>query len=139
MKSEDNCIFCQIVAKKAPSSILYEDEDVMAFLDIRPLHMGHSLVIPKDHFIDIFDTPTDILGKIHAVSKQVALAVKNATGSDGISVFQQNGKAAGQDIFHLHVHVVPRFDGTRLPHFSDLKVVDRSALDEMAIKIRQQL
>ncbi|MCW4030489.1 MAG: HIT family protein [Candidatus Bathyarchaeota archaeon] len=139
MKSEENCIFCQIVAKKSPASILYEDADVMAFLDIRPLHMGHSLVISKDHYIDIFDTPTDILSKIHAVSKQVALAVKQATGSEGISVFQQNGKAAGQDIFHIHVHVVPRFEGTGLPHFSDLKVVERSALDAIAMKIRQQL
>jgi histidine triad (HIT) family protein len=57
VKSEENCIFCQIVAKKAPASILYEDADVMAFLDIRPLHMGHSLVISKEHYIDIFDTP----------------------------------------------------------------------------------
>lgn len=136
---DENCIFCKIVAKQAPSSILYEDEVVMAFLDIRPLNMGHSLVIPKAHYVDIFDTPERELTEIHKVSKKLADAIKRATNADGISIIQQNGAAAGQDIFHLHVHVVPRFTGQTLPRFSELKEASRSALDEMAQKIRQCL
>lgn len=111
----------------------------MAFLDIRPLNMGHTLVIPKGHYVDIFDIPEADLVRVHAVSKQLAAAVKKATNADGISIIQQNGKAAGQDIFHLHVHVVPRFAGHKLPRFSDLQMVERSKLDEMATKIKQQL
>lgn len=136
---DPNCIFCQIVAKQAPSSTVYEDERIMAFLDIRPLHSGHTLVIPKAHYVDIFDTPEELLAAVHSVAKRIAVAVKKATNADGISVFQQSGAAAGQDIFHIHVHVVPRFLGKKLPSFHDLVTVDRAELDSMAAKIRAQL
>jgi histidine triad (HIT) family protein len=134
-----NCIFCKIAANEAPSSVIYEDRAVTAFLDIRPLNMGHTLVIPKAHFVDIFDIPQKELSTVHTVAKQLAFAVKKATCADGISIIQQNGKAAGQDIFHFHVHVVPRFNGQTLPRFSELKQVERSNLDAMAQKIRQQM
>jgi histidine triad (HIT) family protein len=111
----------------------------MVFLDIRPLNLGHTLVIPKAHYVDIFDTPQTLLSQVHKTAKQISFAVKKATNADGISIIQQNGKAAGQDIFHLHVHVVPRFEGQKLPRFSDLKEVERAKLDEMAKKIKQQL
>ena len=139
MTFDESCIFCKIVNKQAPASIIYEDETVMAFLDIRPLNEGHTLVIPKRHYVDIFDIPEDQLSKVHKVAKQVSIAVKKATNTDGISIIQQNGKAAGQDIFHFHVHVVPRFEGQKLPSFSALKEVERTKLDEMAKKIKQQL
>jgi histidine triad (HIT) family protein len=134
---DENCIFCKIVARKAPVSTLYEDDMVMAFMDIRPLSVGHSLVIPKAHYVDIFDIPAKDLAAVIVASKAVAAAVKKATGADGISIIEQNGKAAGQDVFHLHVHVVPRFAGVKLPAFSDLKMVERSELDAMAQKIKQ--
>jgi len=123
----------------APSSVIYEDNSVMAFLDIRPLNLGHTLVIPKPHYVDIFDIPQKDICSIYKVAKQLAVAVKKATGADGISIIQQNGQAAGQDIFHFHIHVVPRFNGQTLPRFSELKEAERSVLDEMAQKIRQQL
>lgn len=107
----------------------------MAFLDIHPLNLGHTLVIPKAHYVDIFDTPKEELAQVHIVSKQLAVAIKKATAADGISIIQQNGKAAGQDIFHLHVHVVPRFVGQKLPQFSELKEVKRAELDEIAKRV----
>jgi histidine triad (HIT) family protein len=139
LKQDPNCIFCKIVNHQAPSSIIYEDQTTLAFLDIRPLNLGHALVIPKPHYVDIFDTPADQLSAVHIVAKQVAPAIKKATAADGISIIQQNGKAAGQDIFHLHVHVVPRFEGQKLPRFSDLREVERQTLDAMAQKIRGEL
>ncbi len=139
MRFDDSCIFCKIVTRKAPASILCENKTVMVFLDIRPLNLGHALVIPKDHYVDIFDVPEKLLSEIHATVKRMSLAIKEATGADGISIIQQNGKAAGQDIFHLHVHVVPRYEGQRLPRFSDLREVERTKLDEMAEKIRKHL
>ena len=139
MTFDESCIFCKIVRKQAPASIIYEDETVMAFLDIRPLNEGHTLVIPKKHYVDIFDIPEDQLSQVHKVAKQVSAAIKKATNADGISIIQQNGKAAGQDIFHFHVHAVPRFEGQKLPSFSALKEVERVKLDGMAKKIKQQL
>jgi histidine triad (HIT) family protein len=136
---DESCIFCKIVKKQAPASIIYEDETVIVFLDIRPLNEGHTLVIPKKHYVDIFDIPENQLSQVHKVAQQVSVAVKKATKADGISIIQQNGKAAAQDIFHLHVHVVPRFEGQKLPRFSELKEVERAKLDEMAKRIRQEL
>jgi histidine triad (HIT) family protein len=133
---DESCIFCKIVRKQAPSSIIYEDEAVMVFLDIRPLNMGHTLVIPKAHCVDIFDIPQNLLRKVHKIVKQVSLPIKEATEADGISIIQQNGKAAGQDIFHIHVHVVPRYEGQKLPPFHELKEVERAKLHEMAKKIK---
>ena len=139
MKFDESCIFCKIVHKQALASVIYEDETVIVFLDIRPLNMGHTLVIPKTHFVDIFDTPEKDLSQVHKIAKIVSCAVKKATDADGISIIQQNGKAAGQDIFHIHVHIVPRFDGQKLPPFNELKEVERAKLDAMAKKIKQQL
>jgi histidine triad (HIT) family protein len=136
---DESCIFCKIVQRQAPASIVYEDKTTMAFLDIRPLNMGHTLVIPKAHYVNIFDTPKTVLSQVHLVSKQMTFAVKAATNADGISIIQQNGKAAGQDIFHLHVHVVPRFEGQKLSRFSELVQVERDRLDVMAVKIKERL
>lgn len=139
MAFDETCIFCKIVKKQAPSSIIYEGKTVLAFLDIRPLNLGHSLVVPKAHYVDIFDIPENELCNIHKVSKLISPAIIKATKADGISIIQQNGKPAGQDIFHLHVHVVPRFEGQKMPNFNDLKPIEREKLDEMAKKIRQHL
>jgi histidine triad (HIT) family protein len=139
LPADEDCIFCKIVAKQAPASVVYEDEAVMSFLDIRPLNLGHTQVIPKAHFVDIFDVPVELLSRVHAVAKHVAPAVKKAAEADGISIIQQSGKAAGQDIFHLHVYVVPRFEGQKLPRFSELQLVARPKLNDMAKKIRQHM
>jgi len=136
---DESCIFCKIVRKQASASIIYEDRSVMAFLDIRPINLGHTLVITKAHYIDIFDTPANELSMVHKVAKMVSGAIKKTSNADGISIIQQNGKAAGQDIFHLHVHVVPRFESQKMPRFSDLKEVDRTKLDDIAQKIRKLL
>ena len=139
MEYDENCIFCKIIRKSVPATIIYENETVIAFLDIRPLNMGHTLVVPLKHYVDIFDIPKETLGQLHIASKQIAPAIKAATDADGISIIQQNGKAAGQDIFHLHVHVVPRFEGQKLPHFNELQIVEREKLNEIAEKIKHYL
>ena len=133
---DDSCIFCRIARKQAPASVIYEDEAVMAFLDIRPLSTGHTLIIPKEHYRDIFDVTPEILAKVHQVTKQVAGAVQKATSADGISIFQQNGASAGQEVFHLHVHVVSRHDGQKLGRFGGVPA-DRQELDQTATKIKR--
>jgi len=137
--NDDSCIFCRIAQKQIPSSLVYEDEKVMAFLDIRPLNEGHTLVIPKEHYENIFDIPQQLIAYLHGITKRVALAVEKATQADGISIIQQNGKAAGQDIFHLHVHVIPRYEGQKLPSFSEISEADREKLSQTVAKIRKYL
>ncbi|MCW4009101.1 MAG: HIT family protein [Candidatus Bathyarchaeota archaeon] len=133
----ESCIFCKIVRKEAPAAVVYEDEQILAFMDIRPVSEGHTLVIPKQHCEDIFDTPQDLLAATHRVTQKIASAAKKATNADGISIVQQNGVAAGQDIFHLHVHIIPRFQGRPMPRFEDLTVVDREVLNRTAERVKQ--
>lgn len=139
LKFDDNCIFCKIVQKQAPASIIYEDELVMAFLDIRPVNEGHALVVCKEHYEGIFDIPAELLGKVHEVSKKVAIAVKQAVNAEGIGIVQQNGRAANQDIFHLHVHVIPRYSVQKMKAFHELQILDHSQLEVTAEKIRQHI
>lgn len=137
---KDNaCIFCRIAQKQVPASVVYEDEKSLAFLDIRPLNEGHTLIIPKAHYESVFDIPKELLMYLHRITKQVSIAVKKATKADGISIMQQNGEAAGQEVFHLHIHVVPRYKGQKLPRFSDLKEAEKEKLSQTAAKLRKYL
>jgi len=111
MSKMDDCIFCKIVKGEIPSSKIHEDEFTIAFLDISPINKGHTLVIPKKHFVDIHDLPEGEFRHVAATVKMVADAVKKATGCPGINILQANGKTAGQEVFHFHVHVIPRFEG----------------------------
>jgi histidine triad (HIT) family protein len=133
------CVFCKIVRKEAPASCVYEDDDVMAFLDIRPLNEGHTLVIPKKHYETIFEVPEEEVAYLYRIVKRVALAVKKGVNADGISITQHNGSAAGQDIFHVHVHVIPRYEGQKLPRFEEVQEVSREKMDGVASKLRQYI
>ena len=106
----DNCIFCKIVKGEIPSTKIYEDSKILAFLDIAPVNIGHTLVIPKEHFINIYDTPEEILANMAKVAKKISQALKTQVGADGINVTMNNEKAAGQIIFHTHIHVIPRIN-----------------------------
>jgi len=110
----EDCIFCRIVKGEIPSSKVFEDEFTLAFLDIAPINKGHVLVIPKKHYVDIHDLPEGEFRHVAATLKKVAGALKEATGCSGINVLQANGKIAGQEVFHFHVHVIPRFEGDGL-------------------------
>ena len=134
--NDDSCIFCKIVRKEAPASLIYEDPSVLGFLDIRPLTEGHALVIPKEHYVTIFEVPEELVAHIHRIVKRVAVAVSEVTKADGISIIQQNGKAAGQEIFHLHVHIIPIFEGQKLMRFREISQANRERLDQVAAVIK---
>ncbi len=139
MKIDNSCIFCKIVCKQAPASIVFEDGNVLAFMDIRPLNEGHTLVIPKEHYVDVLDVPQDLMGHVYKIVKPTSVAVKKAEKADGITIIQQNGKAAGQEVFHLHVHVIPRFKGQKLKPFDNVNEVERGKLEETAKEIRRYM
>jgi histidine triad (HIT) family protein len=105
----EQCLFCGIVAGKIPAKKVYEDDHVIGFLDINPRNPGHTLVIPKKHFETVLDMPEKEVGKLFESVQKVAVMVKNGTNSQGISIGQSNGQAAGQVVRHVHVHVIPRF------------------------------
>lgn len=105
-----DCIFCKIANGEIPSTTLYEDNDFRVIFDANPGNVGHSLVICKHHYSNVFEMPEDMTGKGFAVAKKIAEAVKKATGCDGVNIIQNNGEAAGQTVFHFHIHVLPRYN-----------------------------
>lgn len=107
----NDCIFCKILADEIPSAVVYEDELFRAILDVNPAAKGHVIILPKNHAANLFEFPDDEASKILVVAKKIAEAVKKTYQCDGINILQNNGKAAGQTVFHLHVHVIPRFTG----------------------------
>jgi len=111
MSSDPNCIFCKIIAGEIPCERIYEDDQVVAFLDIAPIAQGHALVVPRAHHEALLDTPAALLGAVMAAAQTVADAVVNATGAEGFNLFQFNGACAGQEVFHLHFHIIPRSPG----------------------------
>lgn len=116
MPAMDSCIFCKIIAGEVPSAKIYENEDVLAFLDINPVNPGHTLVVPKKHCKNFYETPDDVLAKLIAVSKKVTHAMKRGLDADGTNITLNNDPAAGQVVEHTHIHVIPRHagDGLRL-------------------------
>jgi histidine triad (HIT) family protein len=137
--TEETCKFCKIARKELPASSIYEDERTLAFLDTRPMSEGHTLVIPKKHYETIFDVPDEELGYLFKIVKKVASAVKKGVNAEGITIGQHNGRAAGQAVFHLHVHVIPRYEGQRLLRREEaltLLEADREELDKVARKIK---
>src|SRR6478609_2377405 len=109
------CVFCAIVADEAPAVRIYEDDDYLAILDIRPFTRGHTLVIPKRHTVDLTDTPPATVAGMAAIGQRIANAAR-ASGlhADGNNIAINDGKPAFQSVFHIHLHVVPRHDGDKL-------------------------
>lgn len=112
----DDCIFCKIVRGEIPSAKIYENDKVLAFLDISPVNRGHTLIIPKEHYKDFFALPDALAKEVMVALKIVAGAVKEGVAADGINITLSNGEAAGQLINHVHFHIMPRFrdDGLRM-------------------------
>ena len=104
-----DCIFCKIAKGEIPSQKIYEDENIFAFLDIKPFTEGHTLVIPKIHYENIFDIPKEVLEKIILASKEISLLLKEKLNAEGVNLSNSNGKIAQQDVFHFHMHLIPRY------------------------------
>src|SRR3989338_2865613 len=107
----NDCIFCKIIKGELPCAKVYEDAEVMAFLDIHPINFGHTLVVTKEHCVNIMDSPADVLGQLMAVVKKIAPAILSATKTNSFNLGVNNGGPAGQVIFHTHFHVMPRYEG----------------------------
>lgn len=105
---QSECVFCKIINKELPATRLYEDSEAISFLDINPVNLGHTLVVPKRHYELLFDISGDELGRIMRILPAIARAVETATKADGLNIFQTNRPCAGQTVPHLHFHIIPR-------------------------------
>ena len=134
-----DCVFCKIVKNEWPASCVYNDNEIMAFMDIKPLTLGHILVVPTIHYTNIHDFPSEKIGDLFRIVKKIADSIKLSLKADGIRIIQNNGKIAGQVIFHFHVHVIPKYDHSNSLISSIAIKNNRETLDEIAHRIRQLL
>jgi histidine triad (HIT) family protein len=134
-----DCVFCKILAGQIPSTRVHEDEHTVAFMDIGQVNPGHVLVTLKKHAANLFELDESQAGAIARACLKVGNAIKNAFNPEGLSVYQANGKAAGQTVFHYHVHLVPRHAGDGMDLVWPVKNPPRDKLEEYARKIREKM
>jgi histidine triad (HIT) family protein len=134
-----DCVFCRIVAKQIPATVVHEDEHTLAFMDIGQVNPGHVLVAVKAHAENIFALDEGQAAAAFRAAARVSRAIREAFSPQGLSVYQANGKAAGQTVFHFHVHLVPRHEGDGMQLTWPVKNPPREKLAEYAAKIRAKL
>lgn len=136
-----DCIFCEIINGKSPASKIYEDEYLIAILDLFPLNTGHTLVIPKKHIEFIYELDDDTTGRLFIAGKKISEAIrKTGINPDGINLHLSDGRAAGQEIPHTHLHIIPRYrgDGSGF-RFNNKSLAKREDLNKLAEMIKTQL
>ena len=106
---DENCIFCKIAAGDIPSATVYEDDDFRVILDIEPASKGHALILPKEHYANLYELPDELASKVLVLAKKVITKLTDIFGCDGYNVLQNNGEVAGQTVFHFHMHLIPRY------------------------------
>ncbi|MCI0706847.1 MAG: HIT family protein [Ignavibacteriae bacterium] len=135
----EDCIFCHIIARKLSAEILYENDDAISILDIQPIHFGHALVIPKRHCRDFLALSPDafhgVMDAVHVVSR----ALSRSLNLDGFNIFSNNGKIAGQSVFHFHFHITPRYQNDNIKFVLELKKYSEGEMAAYAEKIRKQI
>ena len=137
--SKDECIFCKMIAGQIPVTKIYEDEVVLAFLDIGPLSDGHTLIIPRQHFEKLHDCPAGFLGLVASRLGKVAKAVAAGMNSQGYNLLCNNGRAAGQLVEHLHFHIIPRNTGDGVFDHWPAYEYEQGKIEAIAAKIRENL
>ena len=107
---KDHCIFCKMAAGEIPSKTIYEDEKYRVILDLGPATRGHALILPKNHYANLFELPEEDAKEVICLAKKMATIMKDKLGCDGFNLVQNNGEAAGQTVFHFHMHLIPRYE-----------------------------
>ncbi|HBM46213.1 MAG: Histidine triad (HIT) protein [Parcubacteria group bacterium GW2011_GWF2_38_76] len=136
--TNNDCVFCKIVAGEIPAEKIYEDEDLFAFLDITPINAGHTLIIPKKHYENLFELPDDILKKISIKLRDLGASVKEAMNAEGLNIGMNNRPAAGQIVPHAHFHLIPRYIKDGYKHWGGRKY-DEGEITKVAKEIRERI
>jgi histidine triad (HIT) family protein len=134
-----DCVFCKIIRRELPAEILLENEKVISILDINPIHYGHALVIPKAHCRDFLSIPENDLHDVLHATQIVARAIVGSLGLEGFNIFSNNGRIAGQSVFHFHMHITPRYRNDNIRFVLELKSYAQGALVEYGQKIREHI
>lgn len=108
---DDNCIFCKLANGVFPTNSIYEDDDFNVILDLGPATKGHALILPKDHYKNLYELPEETAGKVFKLAKKLATEMTEKLGADGFNIVQNNNEVAGQTVFHFHMHLIPRYEG----------------------------
>jgi len=111
---DENCIFCKIANGEIPSATIYEDDMFRVILDINPASKGHALILPKEHYANIFEVPEETAARSIILARKIMTKMKDVVRCDGYNLLQNNGPSAGQTVFHYHVHMIPRFEGDNI-------------------------
>ena len=138
MTDHSDCIFCKIASGSAPCFRVYEDELTLTFMDIFPVAPGHSLVISKEHYENIFEMPPDTMAAVARASRRLALAIRSELQPEGLGLYQLNGAAAGQTVFHYHQHLIPRSSGETLKLHTRVRG-DEEGLRAVSVKLATKL
>lgn len=136
---DTNCLFCKIIAGETPCEKVYEDADTMAFLDIKPVNFGHTLIVPKDHYMNALEVPEELFMKMIASAKKVAHTFKNGIGVDDFNIAMNNGSHAGQMVFHAHIHVIPRVEGDGFQLWHGKRDYEGTEMHDTAEKLKKAL
>ena len=136
---EKDCLFCKIISGVIPSAKVYEDEYSFAFLDINPINPVHTLLVPKRHFANLYETSDETLKELAPTIKKLAIAVKKAVSADGINIGMNNDSAAGQLIFHAHFHIIPRHTEDGFRHWRGKRAYKDGEINQVAEKIKASL
>ena len=137
-KTPAHCPFCDLIRGAAEVSVCYEDSDAIAFMDIQPVNDGHVLVVPKEHYATVREVPRELGLHLYAVTMELLPVIQQVTECEDVNIIVSSGSAAGQDVFHYHVHLIPRHagDGFEIPlPFPGSSLPDRTFLDAMAARI----
>lgn len=134
-----DCVFCRIMRREIPAEILFEDDHVISILDINPIHHGHALIIPKRHCRDFLDLPEECFSSILGAAKKIVSALQSEFHLEGYNLFSNNGKIAGQSVFHFHLHVTPRYANDNIQFVLDLKSYARGEMPELADRLRASI
>ncbi|MCX7591082.1 MAG: HIT family protein [Kiritimatiellae bacterium] len=140
MAVSSECVFCRIVKGSIPAVRVYEDESILAFMDIAPLVKGHTLVIPKAHHMGMGDISPALLQELVVIMRMVAKAQKDGLKADGVNVFLADGRVAGQEIDHIHFHVIPRFAGDGYSfNWRPGRYANREEMEQLAVRMKEAL
>ena len=135
-----SCIFCKIIAGEIKTDgNIYEDKDIFVFLSNGPVNQGHTIIIPKMHCEQIYDMPDDVAGKIGIALKKFSIAVKKAVKADGINIHMNNEKSAGQEVFHAHFHIIPRYHGDGYHNWESRGNYKKGEIEAVLKKIRSEI
>lgn len=137
--TDNNCIFCKIAGGDIPSSTVYEDEQFRVILDLSPATKGHALILPKQHYANIYEIDEMVLKDLIVLAKKVALAMKETLKCDGVNIIQNNEEVAGQTVFHFHMHIIPRYKDDGQVIGWEPKTSDPEEQIQLAAKIGQAI